>query len=262
MSGGQTFKNNKVWHSNLKYASPIVLRFKGAPFKSQHSNDMIVFFEVRGDPHDKYYYVCENEMIVDQIADDIAHGVWLQATFDGMKAEATLEVKPASESSAPSSGGRTVRGAAPEKSYSTGSVVGDWLLCLEQAKIIAKDELGVAPKADVPSASVTKEIATSLYISWKDTRFLKPLVDSMPEPGVDDEVLELKEQINTFLEDLPAKNGKAHDGRALKTTLAKISDAMDENNAEHLTMFRDWLDAEVEFQAMDPEEPEEDDLPF
>ena len=53
---GQTFKNNRVWHSYLKNKSPIVIQFKGAPMDSKHSDTRIVFFEVRGDPHDKYYY--------------------------------------------------------------------------------------------------------------------------------------------------------------------------------------------------------------
>lgn len=259
---GRQFKNNRVWHSFLKNASPIVIRFKGAPMESKHNDEDIVFFEVRGDTHDKYYYVVENGMIEELIADDVPHGEWIKCTFDGMKSDATMSFEAAGSSTNatkdfPRPDGKEYSRPA-ERSLSTGNIVDDYSLCVDAAKQIIMDKLGVAVMT-VEAAPTVQAMAATLYINWSYTKFTKPLT-AIEDTDADES--ELLTEVKDLLASLPNKNGKAHDGRALKTTLAKMEDALMDASAEALDKYKEWLVIETDYQQEDEPEELEDELPF
>jgi len=227
--------------------------------ESKHNDEDIVFFEVRGDPHDKYYYVVENGMIEELIRDDVPHGEWLKCTFDGMKSDATMSFEVAGSSTNATGKYQNAPGN-PSKGYvreaqSTGNIVDDFKLCVDAAKGIVFEKLSIDAET-VEAAPVVQAMAATLYINWSYTKFTKPLTPP------DEDESELAGEVVELLASLPSKNGKAHDGRALKTTLAKMEDAVMKAPADVLGKYKEWLVIELDFQQED--EPEElgDELPF
>jgi len=254
----RTFSQSKVWHSFLKAKSPLVIRFKGDPMESKYGTDPIVYFEVRGDEGDSYYYNIEDASILEQI-EELDKGLWYKVTAGGGQDGQFLKVEVATEQS----GAPLRRG---EDNYSTGNIVDDFALCLDHALDLVKDKLGVAPKT-VEGAPVVQAMAATLYINWSHSRFLKPLsAADVPERV---EVTETEDgrsdgyavELGELIEALPKQSGKAHDGRALKTTIDKFKQALDTPISDELySRMKKWIDNEAAFQA--PAEIPEDDLPF
>jgi hypothetical protein len=231
--------------------------------ESKYGTDPIVYFEVRGDEGDSYYYNIEDPEIEKQI-EDLDKSLWYTVTAGGGQDGQFLKIEPAT-SQAGNSGGGDSRGNGGENSFSTGNIVDDFKLCLAEAFAIVRDELGIAPKS-VEGAPVVQSMAATLYINWSHTRFLRPLTAAdVPEreyveteDGRSDEyAVELGELIDT----LPRDSGKAHDGRALKTTIAKFREALDSPISDELFgRMKKWLNDEAESQT--PIEIPEDELPF
>ena len=130
-------------------------------------------------------------------------------------------------------------------------------MCLAEAKNIVFEDLNLDAET-VEAAPVVQAMAATLYINWSQTRFTKPLFVGM---ATADGLEEARKSVLAALNALPSKNGKAHDGRALKTTLAKMEDSLGGASGEVLDKYTEWLKIEDEFQSA-PEEELTDELPF
>jgi hypothetical protein len=140
-----------------------------------------------------------------------------------------------------------------------GDIVSDYRLCVDAAiGIFAEKFDGL----DLDPAAV-QSMAATLYINWSYTKFHKPLFEGMVEPSDDES--EAESELLTEIKDLIApltKNGKAHDGRALKTTLAKMQDALTNAPVDVLEKYKEWLIIETDFQIENEPEELTDELPF
>jgi hypothetical protein len=224
---------------------------------SKHSDTRIVFFEVRGDPHDKYYYEVENGTIDEVISDDVPHNEWVKCVFDGMKDDATLTWELAGSSTNAQSfrpdGKEYTRPA--DESFSTGNIVDDYSLCVDRAIQIYVEKFD-GFDLDTPTIQA---MAATLYINWSYSKFTKPLTADMATTDNPNE--KLVEEVKRLIEPL-TKSGTAHDGRALKTTLAKMQDSLGSATAEMLAKYKEWLDIEFNFQIENEPEALTDELPF
>lgn len=243
-----TFSQAKVWHSFLKARSPIVMRFKSDPIDSKYDDGKFVYFQVRGDETDSYYYPIETEEIL-QVIEGAEKGHWYKVTASGGPDGQSLTLEEAPTSS-------TTGGASVDQSYSTGYIVGDYVRCLEEAIPLVEEFLGISYRDGVESASLVKDIATTLYINWSHTRFMRPLNadDTAQVEYVEDHDHKMADhyvsEIKGLLKQIKKTSGKAHDGRALKTTLDKFNSALEGNIDEQLFhRMSKWLDKEITFQS-------------
>jgi len=79
------FEYKKVWHSDLKRASPLVVRFRTAPMSSQYLKDKsMIYFETDPsvDDLEGKYYVIETEEIEKQLQ-HVQKDVWVEIVATG-----------------------------------------------------------------------------------------------------------------------------------------------------------------------------------
>jgi len=262
------FSQKKVWHSYLKHASPVVLKFKGQPVLSKYAepgvDQYLAYFDVQGDDTEGYYYFVESEDVLRQLQ-TTTYGQWVRVSASGDSAENHyLDIQPAGEGDAvpvDQIRARSVQSVAKNQqpNYSSGFITEDYLKCVEEAVAIAgSDFMGT----DDPS--VIQSIAATLYINWSHTRFSIPLAPSDVEKvDVQDEEDHLGQGVLEALDKLQKRSGKAHDGRNLKTTIAKIEEQVEKGYDEDaFVQTIKWISAEVDHQTPEEQEELEDDLPF
>ena len=287
-----TFSQKKVWHSHLKQKSPIRIRWKGVPRdadgtprKSDYGDYYQCFFEVAGDDEDGYYYVCEDESILEDILTQ-SEEAWTIVTAVGGKDSQALDIRAddgSVQDVAPSVGAaRPTKKQANRGAYSAGSLMVDYTACFEAAQEFIDERLPGEQSVEI--FNITKELATTLYIQWSkggfsvpiypeapaETVTIEPKVTITPTPeAVAQEEAQLVDTsvVSAKLAQLPKKNGTSHDGKQLKrVTDAMASALVDTPTNEQLAKMEFWLDAETKAQVADGELVGEyvpdDDLPF
>lgn len=276
------FTQKKVWHSYLRAKSPVVLRFKGPVVQSKFLDNTgeypnIIYFEVKGDPTDGYYYFIENDDVLEYLRSNAQPGEWVKLTATGGSTdEHQIDLQPAGGDD--ENTGQYLSKGLPAKSvsvdarpmYGSGVVAEDYEACLVEAVRMVnehligtnKEAISKSPEAFATLASVTKEIATTMFINWSNNRYETPLSSADVEVEyVEDAKMDMGENVLEALDKLPKRSGKSHDGRNLKSTINKIEDSIDTLDDESYHQIMDWIDKEVGFQSTTEEEIE-DDLPF
>lgn len=265
MSGGDTFDQNRIYHSYLKAFSPIVVRFTSDVRESDYDGH-IRWFEVRGDDHDGYYYQVENDEIRQYLEDEVPTGEWIKlvASGDGREGTADMEVHPAdgpdTSYSSPSQGGSG--GGGNEPRLGPDNILDQYDLVLEKAKERFPE---VMLDDDGELTEVGARLATTLYIQWSRTGRKAPLFDGQGEDVAEPQHADrIEEDIDTLDWD-----GNSHDGRDLsdmKVRLSTLAEDIREGKAtlaeaEHAI---NWLNNEVDEQSEDTTSPSlgEDSLPF
>jgi hypothetical protein len=284
-----TFNQKKVWHSHLKQKSPIVLRWKGVPRdadgtprKSDYGDYYQAFFEVRNDDEDGYYYVCEDESILETIL-AVPEDVWTIVTAAGGKDSQVLDIKTDDGSVVNASVGETPqsKGGTPRQSkrgaYTSGALIVDYTACFDAAQEFVDERL--SGEDSIERFNLIKELGTTLYIQWSKGGFSQPIYpEAVPEPPAETVTVEPTleavaetpaqtgkvEGIKAKLEMLPKKNGTSHDGKQLKRVTDAMAEQLDADPTnEQLAKMEFWLDAEVKAQTADNLEfVPDDDLPF
>lgn len=260
---GRTFKYNKVYHSYLKNSSPIVLQFKGPVKPSDYNDDDIAFIAVRGDDHDKYYLIVENEDYL-ALVDEVPKKQWLKCTFTGEKETATFTWEETDFTDAPPATS-TSSGSSSSGQRKVGNYQHNYLACVNVAKDIVKEEFEY-------SDELVKDIATTLFINWSYSGFRDSLTPGSVVSGdldsefADEHELDaLSEGLNTLLNE----TGKSHDGKNLKPALDKIRRVVRDGEAttkSDVGKMLAWLSKEYDWQV-DQEgaasvDDYADDLPF
>ena len=253
-----TFSQKRVWHSFLKSKSPLVISLKGEPQESKYGDNPIVYFEVRGDDFDGYYYEIESPE-VNEIIENTPKREWLTVTASGGKDNQHIAFSKAS--------GGPVTSNKPgmpmvDKDYSTGNISGDYQRCLSEARGIA---LEWADDFDSPiPAEAIHAMAATMFIQWSYTKFRRPLnADDAETVEVVDAVVdktdEYVEDIRGLISQLESTSGTAHDDSKLKTMLNKIESSFEGtiDEALHARMTQ-WLFEEIDHQTL----ALDDELPF
>ncbi len=170
-----TFKNKKVWHSNFKYASPLVITFTSGIMESKYKKgEEIVFFTIRGEPDSQHYLVIESEQVrkrIEQVAPTLDK--WVKVTGDGQGDEADIVIQSIEDDSAPSS---KVNGNIPARiSYDTGSIVGNYSECLKAAHSLVDEADYVTAAQKKALFENLNSVAASLFIQWDRKNYMVPL---------------------------------------------------------------------------------------
>lgn len=175
-----TFTNKKVWHSNLKFASPLVVQFTSDLMDSKYDEDQrIVFFKVRGDPTDGYYLVIENDTIADRISKLGKSRDWFKVTATGQSESADIAIQTANV---------TTDDKSSSQSYGAETIFENYVTCLNAAdEAIKASDLPSKIKGALRAESLSS-IAASLFIQWDRKQYLVPLTPSMLEPETPDVV--------------------------------------------------------------------------
>lgn len=165
-----TFNQNRVWHSFLKNASPLVVQFtNGVQDSKFNPEEKIAYFRVRGDSTDGYYLVIENDTIVSRI-ESVPSNRWVKVQATGSSEDADLVVTdqgPVSSSESRST----------STDYDEGTVVGNYRHCL----IAAVDLVREASDEEIQKSLLENlpSIAATLFIQWQRTNFKVPLTAEM-----------------------------------------------------------------------------------
>jgi len=259
------FSQKKVWHSYLKRASPVVLRWKGAPVLSKYDegDQYLAYFEVQGDPTDGYYYYIESEDVLNQLR-NAPYKQWVRVTATGDNADThVLDMVPYDGATPESQTGLSVTprstGGAQKPDFSTGFIADDYAKCL-----LAASNLAAMGPLDTDDPTVIQAVAATLYISWSRTGFTVPLAsDGDVDEYINDLAPDYEVSVLEELDKLVKRSGKSHDNRNLKSTIAKIETEAAALNEESYESVMKWIRAEVDYQLTEAEEEEiEDDLPF
>lgn len=272
----KTFNVKKVWHSSLKYKSPLVVKFgTGQVVKSQYDDASIIYFTVRGDEEGDYYYQIESDAIAEQLR-GVERDQWYELKADGMKDEATLSLNPMGEGDLPaietvqvtssqSVQQKTFTPKVESGTFSTGSIEGDMAQCLAAAHRVY--ERGFGAPDSVEAAGIIERLAVSMFIQANMNNFRTPIIADAVEATVakdaDPEVVGVSagdmSALHELVDGLPLKSGTSHDGKQLKRALDKVLETTKASNEEYKLMY-DWVLAEAEFQV--PDVNPDDELPF
>lgn len=268
-----TFQTKKVWHSRLKGASPVIVKFStGNIVESQYDDGLNIYFNVRGDDED-YYYQTENQAIRDYLERNVERNVWYSLTAAGQAEEATIALSPVDESSLPPTASPAPRQSsggsykAPQaRSYSTGTVAGDMEKCVLAAANILEGMADMGLDASEENRlEFIEKLGVSLFIQWSRINMDTPLtaddVEEEEEAAEEEDVNEHIADLKSLYEELPLKSGTSHDNKKLKSVLDKISETIDagEVEPEEGNAMISWLSDELAYQTADNGE---EDLPF
>lgn len=269
---GRAFPNNKVYHSYLKNASPLVIRFRSPPKESDYTDDEIIYFDVKGDRHDKYYYQIENDAILDKLS-SAPIGSWIKATFTGAKDDADFSYDTVSDSEA-ADATRSLRTAASSSdSLSSGNIADDYRECIKLARDIVAKELGLddSESLGTDALAVVQSMAATIYINWQKSNFTMPLyagmaneVDESGDVEMPDFATDETLQRIIKILDLIEVNGRSHDNKNLAPIAKRLSQMTDPSappptHNDAMKALR-WLELEAEHQGVG--DPNQDDLPF
>lgn len=242
-----TFDKQTVYHSYLRDASPVVVKFKKHVQKSKYKDRLPwVPFNVKGDPTD-YTYQVENDRIAD-ILNRVPLNVWVKATFiagedngdvaleyeEGGEVELGAEAKPARSNGKPQ---RRPRRAQPTSDGYPTYADDLWYAILASRHI---HERYVAEFGEELTESV-RSLGVAIHIQASRESYAKSLMEELPTPEdvaagpvpTETEIVELAEnapitaqQRNSLIESLA--DGTMDDGRK-RTMVAwlrqKIADA-------------------------------------
>ncbi len=172
-----TFKNKKVWHSNLKYASPLVVTFTTDILPSKYKKgEEIVFFNIRGEPEASHYLVIESETVKKRLEKVVPTlDKWVRVTAENSGDEADLIIESVDDESTPPS---ETEGKSPARvSFGNASIAENYSVCLKAAYdlVDAVDYATAAQKKDL--FANLSSIAASLFIQWDRKNYMVPLTE-------------------------------------------------------------------------------------
>lgn len=270
------FKNKKVWHSNLKYESPLTIRWLGDPMESKFSKgDLIAYFEVKGSDQEGLYYNIETEEIADKIR-QTPKRQWITVNATGGNDEpADLEISGASQSSPePTQKQSTIS----TDRYGPDNLMDAYIQVVDQVVdrfVDATDDDGKITDTGFQHIRNVGDFwfRTGCFIPLfegqgtrtRDTQEApqssnKPSGDDTPSPATDKQI----EAIERLVKEIKW-GGESHDGKDLGDVKSNIENAIENSKitAKSAPAIISWFNKEVEHQAKIEEELQEpdDDLP-
>lgn len=267
------FTSKKVWHSMLKYKSPLVVMFgTGQLVDSKYEEgQQIIYFTVRGDEKE-YYYQIESFEIAKDLGAVVAKE-WYSLEAGGGKGDATITLTPIAEGDLPAItttvSDKTVpagfkEGYAPPSQspgeFNLGSQEANMEACLRAAMRMVDDVL------DGADNDVIERLAVSMFIQSNMNRFVIPVsTDDATVKGSEDVAPTEPEDTGPDLSDLkelaaglPLHTGTSHDGKQLKRALDKIANTESMSDEEYESALK-WVLAEADHQT---NSADDEDLPF
>jgi len=248
------FDRKSVWHSELRNASPLVLKFSGDPMDSKYDvgttdgyAHKVIGFDTRGDDTRRWYIIESPD--IENTLKRAPKNEWIEVRASWSGDSQTIEWDRAS--------GSVQRETTSDTSgHSTGNIKDDYLLCIEAAR-------------DLPGSDDTATLlanARHLHGQWVRMGVSTPLTHDMDNTPTTDDTgnSATLEEIKELLDLVPTWEGRAHDDSDLLSVFKRIESVVKgaggSDDAERALA---WLENEIEFQSRNDESSTtDDDLPF